>query len=152
MALFKSDTAAGRKPGVSITEASGGVLRFEYTIAAALVVGDVIHMGDMPANNTLAADATLISDDLDSNATPTIVLAAGILNAGLTAMGAGAADTWIAASTIGQAGGVARASANAMLSGGTQYVPRPLGVVVSTGAATAAMVGKKIVLTVTVTG
>lgn len=149
MALYKSEQATGRRTVATPFQAGVAGIRYEYTIEANLSAGDVVYMGDFPANKLTATDLILITDDLDSNGTPTITLSAGVLNAGLTALGGGANDTWISATTVGQTGGVARSSTAApYLSGPQEFTARPLGIVVGTGAATAAMVGKKLVLIV----
>ncbi len=153
MALYKSETATGRKPVFSLIDATGGQLRYEYVITANLAAGDVIHMGNLPANRVVPLSALLISDDLDSNGTPTITLSAGVLNADKTAIGAGPNDQWFSAVNIGQTGGIARPTTNAVFATGpSEFVQRPLGVVVVAGPATALMIGKKIVLVVEVNG
>jgi hypothetical protein len=150
MATLKSEHAAGRKPSVSVFEAGGGTLRYEYVIDANLAAGDVIYIGDLPANNINPVDAFLISDDLDSGAG--ITMTAGILNAAKTAIGGGTNDLWIASTTIGQTGGVARPSNAAVaLSGPSEFATRPLGVVIGAAAATPAMIGKKIIFVVDTT-
>jgi hypothetical protein len=149
MALYKSDQATGRRTVATPFQAGVAGIRFEYIIEANLNAGDVIYMGDFPANKLTATDLILISDDLDSSGSPTITLSAGVLSADKSAMGAGANDTWISAATVGQTGGVARSSTAApYLSGPQEFTPRPIGIVVGTGAATPAMVGKKLVLIV----
>lgn len=153
MALYKSETAVGRKPEFNVIDATGGALRFEYIIDANLVAGDVIYMGDLPANKVVPLDALLICEDLDSGATPTITLSAGVLNAGKTGLGAGPNDTWFASVNTAQTGGLARPTTNAVFATGiSEFIERPVGVVVTAGAATAAMIGKKIVLVIEING
>lgn len=153
MALFLSETARRSKPVFNLIDASGGTLRYEFVIDTNLAAGDVIYMGDLPANKLVPVDALLISDDLDSSATPAITMTAGVLNATKTALGTGPNDTWFSSSAIGQAGGVARPTTAAVqLTGPSEFIERPLGVVIGAGAATAAMIGKKIILYVTAVG
>lgn len=147
MAIYKSEVAAGRQPVVTPVNSDGTTLRYEYVFPATHVAGDVIVLGDLPANKFKPLDCSIVCDDLDSGAG--IVLSAGILAADLSAMGAGANDTWIASSTVGQTGGFARATTpNVLLSGPQEFARRPLGIVINTSAATPAMAGKKIVLIV----
>ena len=150
MATYLSETAAGRKAVPSTFDAAGGNLRFEYVFSnEVLANGDVLYLGDFPANKLAALDCMLISDDLDTGAA--LVMSAGILNAGKTALGAGANDTWISASNIGQTGGVARnTNAAPMLSGVQEFTTRPLGIVITTAPGTPALTGKKVILNVSV--
>lgn len=93
---FKSAKCAdGVQPrcGIGVTSVSG-----EYSIAAALVINDVIQMVKIPKGATIL-DMVLAADDLDTNVSPAITLDVGD---GTTA------DRFIAASTIAQGGGVAR--------------------------------------------
>lgn len=72
-----------------------------YSLAAALALNDVLQGPKLQAGSTVV-DVLLTSTDVDTNATPTITLDVGY---GVDP------DYFIAASTVGQAGGVARASA-----------------------------------------
>ena len=88
----------------------------EYSLAAALVVNDVIHMGDLP-EDCVPVDAVLDTDDLDTNVTPLITLSLGVLVAALTSIDTGATSggaAWISASTVAQAGGMVRPTTNAL--------------------------------------
>lgn len=70
----------------------------KYTLAAALVINDVIQMLTVPKGAQILS-LTLTSDDLDSNGTPLITLSVG---------DGALVDRFIKASTVAQAGGVAR--------------------------------------------
>jgi hypothetical protein len=70
----------------------------KYTVAAALVLNDVIQMVKIPAGAKIV-DLTLSCTDLDTNGTPAIVLDVG---------DGSDTDRFIDGSTIGQAGGIAR--------------------------------------------
>jgi hypothetical protein len=72
-----------------------------YSLAAALVINDVIQSALIQAGSTVV-DVMVVVSDLDTNGTPLITLDVGY---------GGDPDYFIAASTIGQTGGVARASA-----------------------------------------
>lgn len=73
--------------------------RSRYSLTGALVINDTIDMVTIPAGH-FVTDMVLVSDDLDTHGTPTITLDVGIKGA--------TADTFFAASTVAQGGGVAR--------------------------------------------
>jgi hypothetical protein len=145
MATQKSKMALGQVSVPSLMSVLVAGLLYEHTTTGVLAAGDIIELG--PIEGTVKpVDCTLITDDLDTNAAPTITLTVGILNAAKTDIDAAATSTWIALSTAGQAGGVAQATtANCYLSGATAAgVNRTLGIKVVTGPATSAGAGKKI--------
>ena len=72
-----------------------------FTLTAALALNDVLQSPVLSQGSTIV-DVMLITSDLDTNGTPLITLDVGI---------GGDTARFIAASTVGQAGGVARASA-----------------------------------------
>lgn len=143
MAVYKSKSALGKKPIASLLSALVSGILYEYVTEANLAAGDIIVLGPLEAD-TVPVDCKIITDDLDANAAPTITLSLGILNAAGTDIDAAATSTWIAASTVGQAGGVARATtANCYLSGPSSAA-RQLCLKVVAGAATGVGAGKKI--------
>jgi hypothetical protein len=88
----------------------------EYPLAGALVVDDIIWMGDLP-EDCVPVDAVLDVDDLDSGGSPAITLSLGILTAARTAIDTGATSggaAWITSATTGQAGGMVRPTTNAL--------------------------------------
>lgn len=133
-------TAAGAQDLVAVTET--------YTVAAALELNDVIEMMELPPGH-VPVDCILDVTDLDTGS-PTLTLDVGTMagtvgdttlaNRTLTA-------NMIAASTAGQAGGVARMA----VMGSTRLAPsdnrRSIGVKVSAAPATGATSGS-ITLTV----
>jgi hypothetical protein len=149
MAILKSRHATGSRPVASVLSALAVGLLYEYTTeAAALAVNDIIALGPLEAD-VKPIDVTLITDDLDTGAGLTLTV--GILNAAGTDIDAAATSTWIAASTVGQAGGVARATnANAFLSGRSAST-RQLGIKVVTAPAGSQGAGKKIAVIVSAT-
>lgn len=150
MALKQSKTALGQNPVPSVWSAVTTGIPFEYVTDATLAAGDIIDLGPIEAG-VKPFNVTLLSDDLDTNGTPTITLSVGILNAAKTDLGAGTYDTFIAASTIAQTGGHAAATlANAYLSG-VSTTARRLGIKVVAGPATFAGAGKKIAVILTAT-
>lgn len=72
-----------------------------YSLAAALALNDVLQGPKLQAGSTIV-DVILAAPKLDTNATPAITLDVGTGDA---------PQYFIAASTVGQAGGIARASA-----------------------------------------
>jgi hypothetical protein len=95
-------TYASAKAAAGITrkvEHQGNVsVTASYTIAAALVINDLIQMVKIPKGATIL-EILLAVPDLDSNVSPAVTLDVG---------DATTADRFIAANTVGQAGGVAR--------------------------------------------
>lgn len=73
-----------------------------YTQSAAFVVNDVVQMVKVPMGATIL-EVILSTTDLDTDATPAIVLEVG---------DGGDVDRYIAGSTVGQAGGLVRLSAH----------------------------------------
>jgi hypothetical protein len=72
-----------------------------YALTGALVLDDIIQMVRIPAGATVL-DVTMKVPDLDTGGSPAITLDVGY---------GGDDDYWIAASTVGQAGGFVRATA-----------------------------------------
>lgn len=72
-----------------------------YTLAAALVINDVIQSPTIPKGATIL-DVLVVTTDLDTNGTPLITLDVGYGDD---------PDYFVAASTTGQTGGVIRSSA-----------------------------------------
>lgn len=102
MAVYNADKmAAGLQPKVLPTAA--GVHVLASAALTALALNDTINMLQLEGDPTTAGNGPAIigmildADDLDSNGSPTLVLAVGD---GVTA------DRFIGGSTIGQAGGV----------------------------------------------
>lgn len=152
MATFKSNMAQGKRPVPSLNDTLGVKIPYEIILpTAALAANDILVLGPLEAN-VRPLDVDLITDKLDSNGAPAIVLSVGILNADLTDIDAAATSTWIAGSTAGQNGGITRATTpNALLSL-RRSTTRQLGVKVVTAPATYAGAGKQLVVLVTCQG
>lgn len=140
---FKNDTANGVNQMPVAQGAEIVVKKLVYEIAAALVINDIMHLGNLPAGHTMV-DCLLSVDELDSGA-DAIVLEAGILNTAETDIDdtkSGAAGGWIGASTIAQAGGMVRATGvgvNRVPVDDTQDLP--IGIHVSTAPGTGTATG-----------
>lgn len=103
-------THGGSRPPTISTHAGGPIVqRFSYTVATATeftAAADRILVGYIPAQH-LPTDAFLRVADIDSGGSPAVLLTMGMDDAD----GAGTADhdAFILSSSIGQAGGIARA-------------------------------------------
>lgn len=151
MATYKSNMAQGKRPVPSLNDTLGVAIPYEILTPAALAANDILVLGPLEAG-VRPLDVALITDKLDSNGAPAIVLTVGILNADLSDIDAAATSTWIAGSTAGQTGGVTRAtSANALLSL-RRSTTRQLGVKVVTAPATYVGAGKQVLVLVTCQG
>lgn len=141
--LFQSGVIANAQPAVTPSGAHDLVAAHaRFALTEALEVNDVIEMLELPPG-CVPVDCILDVTDLDTG-TPGITLDVGTLagdvgdktlaNRTLTA-------NLIAASTVGQAGGVARMA----VAGGTRIAPsddrRSIGVKVGTGPGTGATTG-----------
>jgi len=111
MANTQSDYVKGTKVVPSADDSDLLSVRAEISPAAA-AANDIFEMLPIPEDHILV-DVILDADDLDSNVGPTITLSVGYLNAGKTDLDVtnnvnGDGNAFIAASTVAQAGGVAR--------------------------------------------
>lgn len=140
MALYKSKFANRVKPVPSVISALIATIAYDFTTETALANGDIIDLGPIPAGLEIV-DVVAIFDDHDAHASPTVTMSVGILNSGKTALNS---TGFIVDSTAAQTGGVARATTTTayLLAAGT--AERSLGVIVTAAVATAAAVGKKI--------
>lgn len=117
---------------------------------AGIAATNVVQIADIPADVEIV-DWKIATNDIDSNGTPTVAFTLGYLNAGKTDIGAGTYDAFTAAGgvTAAQTGGVAAPSgataANCVLAG--RGAVRTLGLVATGATATAALTGKKAVVT-----
>jgi len=140
MANHQSDYAKRMRPMPLAGGAEVVSVRMTVALPATQAVNDIIEFGELPEDH-VPVDFVLDSADIDTNGAPTIVLAAGLLNAGKTDLSAGADDggaSWLTASAIGQAGGMARPTVRAMwLTNPLPTTRRMLGAKITTGAATA---------------
>jgi hypothetical protein len=141
MAQILSRFASRNLPSPSADRA-GDVIVASYFIdltAAQLTAGQIIDLGPLQANMTIA-DCTLIADDLDTNGTPLVTLDVGILSGtpgdavSVRTMGA----EIFSASPAAQTGVAQRASlATAFKIAATDY-DRSIGVKINAAPATAA--------------
>ena len=104
---YTADNAAAGKQaraGVGLQSVSS-----KYTMTAALVINDVIKMCKVPAGAVIQ-DIILSTSDLDTASSPAVTLSVG---------DGSDTDRFLSASTIGQAGGIARLTPH--LGHGYQY-------------------------------
>lgn len=141
MALIQSDwatrtrnTATAGCAGVEVAQ------MFEVKLpAAALVANDIIELGILPAYNTIT-DAILVCDDLDTGGSAALAFDVGIMSGEVgdkDSVRTCGAEVF-AASNVGQAGGVARATLASAFTIATADKDRSVGVKITTAAATQA--------------
>lgn len=148
MTTYTSKTADGKQPVPTLNDSLAGVIPYEYVTTASLAQNDIIDMGPIEPGVT-PLDVALITQDLDVHASPTITLSVGILNAGKTDIDGTA---WIVDSTVGQSGGVARATTSTCYASGSSTSERRLGVKVTGAVATGSGAGEKIAVLLTAKG
>jgi hypothetical protein len=137
--MKQSEHATGNR--IAPTPRGAGDLT-SYRARVNIVPGDtalntIIEMGPLPAGTELV-DVILDSDDLDSNAAPTITLDVGILSGpfGLNDNTRTIDASIMSASNVAQAGGVARPSLASALRITRSDVDRGIGIKVKAAAAT----------------
>lgn len=105
MALLTTNSpyATGARPMPVAQGAEVLRVRMVHTLSANPTANDVAWLGDLPEDHVIV-DIILDSTDIDTNGSPTVTISVGELNAGKTDL----ATTYIAASTVGQTGSLAR--------------------------------------------
>lgn len=151
MTLYVSKTGSGKAPVQTLNDGRPGDLLYEFVTTANLAAGDIIDLGPLAAN-VAPISCSLVTDDLDSNGSPTITLSVGLLNAGKTDLNGGTNETWIVASTVGQAGGHAPNTLAAPYLLGASTTERRLGIKVVAAAATGVGAGKKMAVVLKASG
>ena len=112
----------------SARQGSPTVVESVYTVGTALAITDTVAMLKLPPNH-MVVDAVLFCEELDSGA-DAIVLEVGILG--------GDTDSIIAASTVGQAGGVERMNVATQLLAAQSNSEQTIAITVATGPGTGA--------------
>lgn len=102
---YKSDYITNGYPVPTPMNGAVASVTARYTQAAAYVINDVIQMVAIP-NGYQVTEVILDADQLDTNGSPLITLSVG---------DATTVAAYITASTIGQTGGIARASTKAYM-------------------------------------
>jgi hypothetical protein len=147
MALKQSVQVANKHPVISACGYEAITVVGDYTVAAGLVLNDVIEMAILPGGY-VPLGIKLACDDIDTGAG--LVLDCGILSgtAGLADNARTCGNEAFAASTIGQTGGVVNElKANILMAAPTDS-DRGIGLKIGTAAA-GLVVGAKIRLTLT---
>ena len=142
MSYLQGIQAKAFRPGINCRGPEVGVIPFTYTVAAALVLNDVIGLCRLPAQHMPVGLFANIPD-LDSNATPTIVLDLGFwLDDSETAPTVVDADALVDGSTAGQAGGrITAPNVATFLTFAPSDVDRIFGALVQVGPATGVATG-----------
>lgn len=139
MALIQSDVATGKKAVPQPFDATVIAVPIDVTLpAAALAVGDIIELADIPPG-VQTIDYDFPSPQLDSNGAPTLAFSLGVLNSDKSDL----ATVYETGLTIGRtaSGNIVRAG-NAAAAQASRTAARKLGLKVTTAAATAASAGK----------
>jgi hypothetical protein len=110
-------------------------VRATYALAAALAANDIVQMMPLPAG-FVPVDFILDSDDLDTGGSPTIALDVGLIDTN-----GNVGHEVFAASTVAQAGGVARPTATTAFRIAPSDSDRMVAIKVATGPATGATSG-----------
>jgi hypothetical protein len=145
MSSFRTLTAQGIRPLAlpDNAQVASVTADINWTDAGAgIAISDVVQIADIPAGFELI-DWTFITEDIDSNGTPTVAFTLGSLNAGKTAIST--AYTAAGGITAGQAGGQnapSGATAAACFTEG-RSAARSIGLVATAATATAALAGKR---------
>lgn len=145
MTIHVSKYSDGVLP-IATPDCAGDVVAnlYEFDIAGnTLALNDIIDVGVLPAYATVV-DAILISDDLDTNGSPTVTLDVGLMSGevgskdGARTCGA----ELFAASNVAQAGGTARMSLASGFRIASAGVDRSIGIKIKAAIATQATTGK----------
>ncbi len=141
--IFQTNDAKGIKPAPIPGDSDVVAVRYEYSLAAALVINDRIELGVLPADH-VPVDFAVDCDDLDTNATPTITLDCGIMSGtpGVADVARTVGTEFLSASTVAQAGGVVRAATVGAFRVAPATSDRSVGVLVKAAPATGAAAGK----------
>lgn len=146
--LRQAVQVAQNLPAISANGYEPITLVGDYVTVAGIAANDVIEMVNLPAGY-VPVDWIVASEDLDSDGTPAITLDAGVISgaAGAADNARTCANEAFAASTVGQAGGIARMdkATGALIAPTT--ADRGLGLKVA-AAADVLVVGAKIRMTV----
>jgi len=138
MALYQTLEARGSvtTPG-PLTSGVVVAMESEFTIPAGLAAGDVVEMLRLPAY-CVPCDAILVSDDLDSNASPTIALDVGFVSGevGKKDNARTCGSELFAADQVGRTGGTSRLTKAGAFRIAKAEEERAIGLRVATGAAT----------------
>lgn len=152
MAIYalKWSADAGRG-NVIVPDCAGDIVRNRYELDLAgpvlkgvtLQVGDIIDLGPLPANYTVM-DIFIDCDDLDSNGTPTLAFDVGIMSGtpGDTVTARTCGKEFFDASTVAQAGGVARTTLKTAFRVAPVGYDRSIGLKITAAAATQPTTGK----------
>jgi hypothetical protein len=126
------NVAAGKQPMPIPSGSEVVAVRLEAVLSTAPGANDTFYLADLP-EDCVPVDCLLDAPDLDTNGAPTIAISAGFLNAAKTDLDGTA---WIVASTIGQAGGLARPTTNTMVRTAPSSARKPVGLKFTAAAAT----------------
>lgn len=139
--VIQSDWAKAKK-SAPYARAAGGVVAMRFNIAATaaqLALNNIFELCPIPVGHR-PLDLILDADDLDSNVSPLVTLDVGIMSGefGTPDDARTCGAEFIAASTVGQAGGAVRPSLKGAFRVASNQTVRSIGVKVAAAPATAA--------------
>lgn len=135
---LKTARITNNQPAPSADQNGVIAVRAEYSLLTALALNDTIDFAKIPAGH-IPVDVILDSDDVDTGGAPAAVFQVGLRAADGTTDDP---DAFIKDSTVGQAGGVARANVVTAFRIGSHTADRNVYLTVSTAPATGATSGK----------
>jgi len=135
-----NDYITGRKPVVFPAGSELVAQRFTLDLATAdLTVNTIGQIGVLPAG-CIPTQLIVDCDDIDSNATPTVAMSIGVLNAAGTALSTSTDDGggyWATSVVTGKAGGMDFPTTKALQRVNQTSSDRKIGILITTAAATA---------------
>jgi hypothetical protein len=141
MAHTKTLEAQGLRSVFTPTMHGPGWMSIDFDYPAAAPSANDVHVITPALEGYLIEDWAIVSDDIDTNASPTVVLALGVTNAAGTDL-KGTNGTFATSLTIAQGGGVARMGTSAPLLYGKLGASDAIGIKF-TGAPATYATGKK---------
>lgn len=151
MTIYATKWSADAGRGnVIVPDCAGDMVRNRYVLdlsdelkGVTLAVGDIVDLGPLPANYTVM-DVILDADDLDTGGSPAMAFDVGIMSGkvGDTVSSRTCGAEFFSASTLAQAGGVARTTLATAFRVAPTGADRSIGLKVTTAAATQATTGK----------
>ena len=141
--FYQTNTGKGTHPMPSGSESDVLSVRAEFSLSGALVINDVIEALILPADH-VPVDFILDSDDVDTNGAPAVTYDVGVMSGtpGVKDLARTVGTEVFSASTLGQAGGVARPTLTSAFRIAPSAADRSIGILIHAAPATSATTGK----------
>jgi len=137
MTTYASTASGSDRPGINACQAGDvRVVPFEFTVNTALALNDVVKLAKLPARH-VPVDCFIDCPDLDTGGAPAVVLDAGFWEDDDTPTVVDV-NAMVAASTVGQAGGLLTPNVGTYLALAPVLTDRVFGLLVNTAPATGA--------------